>query len=131
MQVFNSINARKLKKNEINVFTDIMANNLYLIIQGTILVCQILIISFGGRALRVKHLNITQHLMCIFIAALCIPFGMICKKLPISFEVEEVVVSDGYQKIIKHFSFRKSLRGDVKLSDGANISDTRKTLITN
>jgi len=89
MQVFNSINARKLKKNELNVFEDITNNKLYIIIQSTILVCQILMVQFGGRALRVKSLSFIQHFFCILIASVSLLVGYVCKKLPISFEVDE------------------------------------------
>ena len=45
MQVFNSINARKLQKDELNVFTGIMGNWLYILIQSIIIVGQIILVT--------------------------------------------------------------------------------------
>jgi len=113
MQIFNSINARKLKKTEVNVFEDITNNKMYIIIQSTILVCQILMIQFGGRALRVKSLSFIQHFFCILIASISLLVGYVCKKLPISFEFDEESeekksFKDAMSRVPLRKSFRKS-----------------------
>ena len=80
MQVFNSINARKLKKNE-NVFEGIFNNFYYIFVQSFIIVGQIIIVTFGGRAVRTKRLTLYQHLLCISISSLTLIFGFLVKKI--------------------------------------------------
>ena len=92
MQVFNSINARKLQKDEYNVFTGIFGNWLYLLIQGIIVVGQIILVTFGGRAVRTHPLSVTQHFYCILIASMTLVWGLFAKLLPI--DVSEKVEDD-------------------------------------
>ena len=72
LQVFNSINARKLRKSEKNVFIGIFSNYYYLIVQIFIVIGQIMIVTFGGRAVRVKRLSIIQHVQCAIISSLSV-----------------------------------------------------------
>jgi P-type Ca2+ transporter type 2B len=87
MQVFNSINCRKLNKCEWNVFKDIFDNPLYLGIQIFTVVIQVLMIQFGGRVLRTRPLTLYQHLACIAIASLVLLCNLVVKM--ISFPVTE------------------------------------------
>ena len=82
MQVFNSINARKLNKSELNIFVDITNNPLYIFVQIAIVIGQLLMVTFGGRPIRTHPLSIMQHIYCILIASLCLPFGILIKYLP-------------------------------------------------
>ena len=91
LQVFNSINARKLRKSEKNVFIGIFSNYYYLIVQIFIVIGQIMIVTFGGRAVRVKRLSIIQHVQCAIISSLSLLVGYIVK----------VVMCKGKKKIIK------------------------------
>jgi calcium-translocating P-type ATPase len=91
MQVFNSINARKLKKNEFNIFENINNNPLYILVQLVIVGGQLALVTFGGRPVRTHPLSINQHIACMLIAAVCIPFGMVIKMLPFEDSVEESV----------------------------------------
>ena len=106
LQVFNSINARKLQKDEYNVFTGILGNWLYLLIQTIIVVGQIILVTFGGRAVRTHALSVSQHCMCIGIAACTLVWGFFVKLLPIdvSEKVEEEEdkrkVPDTYKKTV-------------------------------
>jgi len=88
LQVFNSVNARKLKREEINVFAGILDNYFYLLIQATIIFGQIMIIQFGGVAIRVQPLSFLQHMCCFGVAFICIPIGFLTKLLPFT-EVDE------------------------------------------
>ena len=83
LQVFNSINARKLNQNELNVFEGIKSNIYYIIVQSFIIFGQIFLVSFGGRAVRTKPLSIIQHLCCILIASLSLGVGFLVKIIPI------------------------------------------------
>lgn len=87
MQVFNSINARKLMKSEWNVFEGIFNNWLYLAVQGFIAIMQIIMVTYGGRALRTHPLTLNQHLACILIASCSLVISLIVKMIP--FDVDE------------------------------------------
>lgn len=87
LQVFNSINSRKLLKSERNIFIGITNNSLYLVIQAGICVGQIVMVQFGGRALRTQPLTLKQHLICMAIGSVSLVLGFIVKCLP--FEIEE------------------------------------------
>jgi magnesium-transporting ATPase (P-type) len=82
MQVTNSINARKLNKNEYNVFSGILGNNLYIFVQCFIICGQILMVQLGGRALRTQPLTLKQHLACLAISSCTLIFGLLVKFLP-------------------------------------------------
>ena len=121
MQVFNSINARKLQKDEYNVFTGILGNWLYLLIQTIIVVGQIILVTFGGRAVRTHALSVSQHCMCIGIAACTLVWGFFVKLLPIdvSEKVEEEEdkrkVPDTYKKTV---GLGYMSRGRMNMSSG-------------
>ena len=125
MQVFNSINARKLQKNEYNVFSGILGNWLYLLIQTIILVGQIILTTFGGRAVRTHPLSVMQHCECLLIASMTLVWGFFVKLLPIdvsekaSLEEED---SDEKKKIADTFKKTVSLgymsRGRMKMNSG-------------
>ena len=46
-----------------------------------IFICQLFIIQFGGRALKLVPLTMNQHLICIAIGALSLVNGVLIKKL--------------------------------------------------
>ena len=80
LQVFNFFNARKLKPDEINVFSEIGNNYLFICIVVGIFACQIFITQFGGMALKLVPLTLKQHLICIAIGALSLVNGFVIKK---------------------------------------------------
>ena len=81
-QIFNFINARKLK-NEMNVFQGILSNHLFLYITFTIFVLQVLIISFGAHAFNCYPfdygLNFSQWMASIVIASSSLLVSLITK----------------------------------------------------
>lgn len=89
LQVFNSMNARKLVKKEANIFVGITNNPMYLGIQLIIIVGQIALVQFGGRAVRTQPLTFMQHMGCISIATISLVLGYIVKKLPLDVDDEE------------------------------------------
>ena len=121
MQVFNSINARKLQKTEYNVFSGIMGNWLYLLIQTIILVGQVILVTFGGRAVRTHALSVTQHCHCLLIASMTLVWGFFVKLLPI--DVSEKVDEDDEKKKVPD-TFKKTVglgymsRGRMQMSSG-------------
>ena len=82
LQVFNSINARKLNPKDLNIFEGIEDNIYYIIVQSFIVVGQIVIVTFGGRAVRTKPLSIFQHIGCAIIASFSLLVGVGVKLLP-------------------------------------------------
>lgn len=111
LQVFNSINARKLLRSERNIFENIFNNPLYLIIQLIIVAGQVAMVTFGGRALRTHSLSLHQHLLCILIASSSLVIGLFVKFLPIGLDDEDRKTS-----VKAGFSISKSIRGrsDIK-----------------
>ena len=121
MQVFNSINARKLQKDELNVFTGIMGNWLYILIQSIIIVGQMILVTFGGRAVRTHPLSLKQHGVCLFISALTLVWGFIVKLLPIDVTEES---TEGEEQVKKPDTYKKTVglgymsRGQMKMNSG-------------
>jgi magnesium-transporting ATPase (P-type) len=113
LQVFNSINARKLGKAEKNVFSGIMDNFLYIFVQLFIIFGQVLMVQVGGRALRTRPLTGIQHLWCIVISASCIVLGFIVKLLPYGDEEEEV--STSWLKSVKSVKARRNTNKTIPI----------------
>ena len=132
MQVFNSINARKLQKDELNVFTGIMGNWLYILIQSIIIVGQMILVTFGGRAVRTHPLSIKQHSYCLGISAMTLVWGFIVKLLPIDVTEES---TEGEEQVKKPDTYKKTVglgymsRGQMKMNSGVrglNASRAKK-----
>ena len=81
LQVFNFFNARKLKKEELNVFQNFFDNYLFIFIVGTIFVFQIIIVQIGGRAFMLVPLDFQHHLICICIGATMVVYTYIVKQI--------------------------------------------------
>ena len=79
MQVFNEINARKLKETELNVFSNFFNNPLFIIILIVTIVVQVACVEFGGQSLRTVPLTTNEHLTCLGLGALPIFFAPIFK----------------------------------------------------
>ena len=132
MQVFNSINARKLQKDELNVFTGIMGNWLYILIQSIIIVGQMILVTFGGRAVRTHPLSIKQHSYCLGISSMTLVWGFIIKLLPIDVTEES---TEGEEQVKKPDTYKKTVglgymsRGQMKMNSGVrglNASRAKK-----
>jgi Ca2+ transporting ATPase len=81
LQVFNFFNARKLKKEELNVFENFFDNYLFLFIVAGIFILQVVIVQIGGRAFMLVPLTFSQHFDCIVVGATMVVYGFIAKKL--------------------------------------------------
>ena len=133
MQVFNSINARKLQKDEYNVFTGIFGNWLYIMIQTIIIVGQVILVTFGGRAVRTHALTLNQHMHCLGIAACTLVWGFFVKLLPIDVSEEEIKVDEQLKtpeqyklKVGLGYSSRGGMRMNSNLTSSLNASSSRK-----
>jgi P-type Ca2+ transporter type 2B len=97
MQIFNEVNCRKIGEHgnfiihlnllylELNVFENFFNNSMFLFIIGLTFVVQIILIEYGGEAVKCTSLTIGQHLMCIGIGFLSIVFGYFAKRIPLSY----------------------------------------------
>jgi calcium-translocating P-type ATPase len=121
MQVFNSINARKLQKDEFNVFEGILGNWLYILIQTIIIVGQVILVTFGGRAVRTHALSVQQHGLCLLISSMTLVWGAFVKLLPIDvsekveYEEEKRKVPDTFKKTV---GLGYMSRGRMQMSSG-------------
>ena len=121
MQVFNSINARKLQKDEFNVFEGILGNWLYILIQTIIIVGQVILVTFGGRAVRTHALSVQQHGLCLLISSMTLVWGAFVKLLPI--DVSEKVEDEEEKRKVPD-TFKKTVglgymsRGRMQMSSG-------------
>lgn len=81
LQVFNFFNARKIKKEELNVFESFFDNYLFLAIVLAIFVFQIFIVQVGGKAFMLVPLTLAQHFQCILIGATMLLYTFLAKQL--------------------------------------------------
>lgn len=82
MQVFNEVNARKLKKEEINVFQGFWTNPLFLLIFFGTIFFQVLLVQMGGFAVKCSPLTWDIHLISLGIGFGSIIIGLITKFIP-------------------------------------------------
>lgn len=57
-KVFNEINARKLKKDEVNVFKGFFKNSMFVFVIVTTIIVQLLIVEYGGKAAHCAPLTV-------------------------------------------------------------------------
>ena len=79
LQVFNFLNARKLKKDELNVFANIFVNLLFVVIVIGIFVLQLFIVQYGGKTFQLVPLDTEVHIQCIIIGATGVVWNVIVK----------------------------------------------------
>lgn len=79
LQVFNEINARKLKSSEINVFRNFFNNPLFFVILILTLAIQFACVEYGGHSLRTVPLSSEEHIQCLVMGMLPIFFAPIFK----------------------------------------------------
>ena len=79
LQVFNFLNCRKLKKDELNIFADFFDNYLFIIIVIGIFVSQLFIIEYGGKTFQIVPLTTEQHVYSIVIGATGVIWNAIIK----------------------------------------------------
>jgi len=82
MQLFNEINSRKIKNEEYNVFSNIFSHWLFSFIFLMTFGVQILLVCYGGYAIKCSPLTLTQHMICIGIGSTSILIGLLTKFLP-------------------------------------------------
>ena len=78
-QVCNSINCRKINKNQKNVFSGLIAHYHFILYEVLLILIHLYLVSFGGKGLRVKPLSFVHHLVCLGFAATCLLVDLIIK----------------------------------------------------
>ncbi|CAD8100171.1 unnamed protein product [Paramecium sonneborni] len=82
MQVFNSISCRQLDYHTKNPFSNFCNNPLFWVVQTITVIVQILLIQYGGKYVKVSHLTLSQHLLCLGFAVFGIVFSILFKFIP-------------------------------------------------
>ena len=70
LQVFNEINARKLKSDEINVFENFFNNKLFLIILVSTIIIQLTMVKYGGKSLKTVELSFKENVLCLLLGSM-------------------------------------------------------------
>jgi len=69
LQVFNEINARKLKNSEYNVFEHFFNNKLFLVIVVATIIIQLTMVKYGGKSLQTVELSFKENLLCLLLGS--------------------------------------------------------------
>ena len=83
LQIFNEINARKIKAREFNIFKGICNNWLFFFIEILTIIVQVLLVQFSGYAVKCTPLNWWEYLICIGIGMFGLVIGLLVKLLPL------------------------------------------------
>ena len=98
LQLFNEINARKVNT-DLNVFSGIHRNFVFLgILIGTA-VAQVLIVEFGGYFTSTTSLTAVQWISCVGLGALALPFGFILRLIPVPLEPHEKPTEESLEEL--------------------------------
>ncbi|ETV93814.1 calcium-translocating P-type ATPase, PMCA-type [Aphanomyces invadans] len=81
LQLFNELNCRKIH-DEINIFEGLVDSAIFFNISIFQVVCQVLIVQFGGRPFSCIELDAAQWLFCIGVGFLSLPLGLVLRLMP-------------------------------------------------
>lgn len=127
MQVFNEINARKLKPDEWNVFENFFNNGLFLFILLFTIFIQVVLVQYGGATFKTSPLNAEQHIACIVIGAFSLIIGLLSRLVPVHLfgkvEVKQHHMTE--EEAGKRFNakFRKSFRDSIAKKGVVKVKD--------
>jgi len=79
LQVFNEINARKLKSDEYNVFESFFNNKLFLVILVCTIIIQLTMVKYGGKSLKTVELSFKENLLCLLLGSSSLLSGLLLK----------------------------------------------------
>jgi len=122
-QVVNEINSRKID-HQLNVFSGILGNHVFLGILVFTLLFQYVIVEFGGSFTATTHLTSDQWMKCAGVALLGFPVGVVIRLLSRPFvqtdpvtkqtvEVDPAIVKMMWQKV-KRASVHMEITEDVE-----------------
>ncbi|KAL5354785.1 plasma membrane calcium [Pseudogymnoascus australis] len=118
MQIFNQYNNRRID-NKLNIFEGITRNWLFIGINLSMVVGQVIIILNGGRALQVVRLNGAQWGYSIILGFLSIPIAVITRLIP----------DDIFQKVIPHKWQPQVTTSELVVSDESQLKDWNSVLL--
>ncbi|KFZ20554.1 hypothetical protein V502_03144, partial [Pseudogymnoascus sp. VKM F-4520 (FW-2644)] len=118
MQILNQYNNRRID-NKLNIFEGITRNWLFIGINLSMIVGQVIIILIGGRALQVVRLNGAQWGYSIVLGFLSIPVAVITRLIP----------DDVFQKIIPHRWQPQVTTSAPVVSDESQLKDWNSALL--
>jgi hypothetical protein len=118
--MFNSLNSRKLEVDDLDVFDGIGNNSMYLGVQGSIFVFQIIFVQFGGRAIRTHALTLGQHLACIIISSSSLIVSYLCKTMVFS----QIELPNEKQLLRKMSTVRS-----ISFNRGKSFNNPRESII--
>ena len=79
LQIFNEINARKLKPSEVNVFENFFNNPLFIVILVGTIVIQLTMVKYGGKSLKTVELSFNENLLCLILGSTALLSGLFVK----------------------------------------------------
>ena len=79
LQIFNEINARKLKHSEVNVFENFFNNPMFLIIVVSTIVIQLTMVKYGGKSMKTVELSFAENFFCIILGSFSLWAGLAVK----------------------------------------------------
>ena len=77
--MFNEINARKLKVDEVNVFEHFFNNPLFLLIIVSTIIIQLTMVKYGGESMKTVDLTFHENLLCILLGSSTLLSGLVIK----------------------------------------------------
>lgn len=79
LQIFNEINARKLKPSEVNVFENFFNNPLFIVILVGTIIIQLTMVKYGGKSLKTVELSFNENLLCLILGSTALLSGLFVK----------------------------------------------------
>ena len=79
LQIFNEINARKLKHSEVNVFENFFNNPLFIVILVSTIVIQLTMVKYGGKSMKTVELSFNENLLCLLLGSTSLLSGLFVK----------------------------------------------------
>ena len=138
MQIFNEINARKINTREFNVFEGFFNNWLFLLVEVVTIGVQVLLIQFGGEAVKCSQLTLHQHLYCMAIGAFSIIVGFLFKLMPnrlFSIQVKDKPMNNDQSRRSVQSMVRKGTMAraresrDSKYEKTLSFAETKKMIL--
>lgn len=122
MQIFNMINARKLLNDQYNVFADFFNNFRFILVLIIIIVVQISLVYFGGRAFKTVPLDRVEQIVCVALGLFSLVWGVIIKLImpPSLFDwlsIDEKELDDKEALDTVQGQFRRSYRHSRTMRD--------------
>jgi len=123
MQIFNEFNNRRLD-NKLNIFAGIHRNWFFIGINCIMVGAQVAIIYVGGKAFSITPINSVQWAICIVLAALSLPMGVLIRFFPDRwFTAIALLVGRPFARVYRAFK-RVFSRMGSKMKKNRNRSDS-------